>query len=227
MEKLFIDESGSMTVAHCDTEPYFIICIVRAKNPDKLKRLYQRFVRANLAELKKTDRKNLMFKNDKFVELKGNCLTPKLKRKFMHYVCQDDCVEIFYIVADNSKAAESFYFNTARAFNYLLRLAMEYYLDYKYINGGKIDVQLDERNEKTETKFFLENYLNTEIGLSRGLGDEFSVRYFGSANNKLIQVADVFANLLYSEYKTNAYTADLESLEVNGYIKHYFMFPLH
>ena len=226
MERLFIDESGSMTVSHCNIEPYFIICIVRAKNPDKLKRLYQRFVRSNLKELKASDTKGLMFKDDKFIELKGNCLTPQLKRKFMHFICQDDCVEIFYIVSDNSKADEKFYSNTSRAFNYLLRLAIEFYLNHDYIDGGKIDIQLDERNEKTETKYFLENYLNTEIGLSRGLFDEFTVKYFDSANNKLIQVADVFSNLLLSEYKTGAYSKNFALLREDGYIRHFFMFPL-
>ena len=36
MERLFIDESGTMTVTYCDIHPYFVVAIVPAKNPEKL-----------------------------------------------------------------------------------------------------------------------------------------------------------------------------------------------
>lgn len=48
---------------------------------------------------------------------------------------------------------------------------------------------MDERNEKTETKFFLENYLNTELMLGGVTQGKFNVSYFDSANNKFIQIA--------------------------------------
>lgn len=53
MEYLYIDESGTMTVSHSKTHPFFIISVVRAKNADKLKRVYKRFVSAHRNELKK------------------------------------------------------------------------------------------------------------------------------------------------------------------------------
>lgn len=163
MEHLYIDESGTMTVSHNKTHPYFIISIVRAKNIDKLKRIYKRFVSRHKEELKKADVKNLMFSGSKFLELKGSSFTPKLKREFVDFFCKNEYFELFYIVAENSKIQPRFYENTARAFNYLIRLSLEYYIQKGFILDDGLLLQLDERNERTETKHFLENYLQTEL----------------------------------------------------------------
>ncbi|MCM1258524.1 MAG: DUF3800 domain-containing protein [Roseburia sp.] len=44
-------------------------------------------------------------------------------------------------------------------------------------------------------KIFLENYLNTQLALSQITTGKFTVKYFDSSNNKLIQIADVFSKL--------------------------------
>ena len=226
MEKLFIDESGTMTVTYCDIHPYFVVAIIRAKDTDKLKRVYKRFVKKNMKALKDSDRRGSMFHGDDFVELKGNCFTAELKRSFINYFCRNNYFEVFYIVAENKKVEEKLYDNTARAFNYFIRLALEYYIKQGYIQNRGIDLQLDERNERTETKHFLENYLNTELLLRGVLEDECKVTYFDSANNIIIQIADVFANLYFSELKTNAYSEEFEKLQEEGYVKYIFRFPL-
>lgn len=53
MEYLYIDESGTMTVSHYRTHPYFIISIVRAKDIDRIKRIYKRFVREHMGNFKR------------------------------------------------------------------------------------------------------------------------------------------------------------------------------
>lgn len=88
------------------------------------------------------------------------------------------------------------------------------------------DLQLDERNEKTETKFFLENYLNTELALNGIFSGNFFVSYFDSMNNDLIQLADVFANLYYSHLQTNGYGKELQLLKEMGILKFIFEFPV-
>lgn len=226
MEYLYIDESGTMTVSHNKTHPYFIISIVRAKNVDKLKRIYKRFVSSHKEELKKADQRGLMFNGLKFLELKGNCFTPKLKREFVNFFCKNNYFELFYIVAENSRITSKFYENTARAFNYLIRLALEYYIQNGYLSDDGLILQLDERNEKTETKHFLENYLQTELGLRDIVKNDCRVKYFDSANNCIIQIADVFSNLYFSELKTSAYTNEIEQMKENGYLKHIFEFPI-
>lgn len=230
MERLFVDESGTMTAKYCDIHPYFIIAIVRAKEPDKLKRAFKRFVSKNADRLREIDSDGKMFNNGKFLELKGNCFTPDLKRDFISYFCRNNYFEVFYIIADNKKVAKKnngkLYDNTARAFNYLMRLAIAYYINHGYINTDHLVIQLDERNEKPETKYFLQDYLNTELAMSEILTSECSVEYFDSCNNHIIQIADVFANLMFSELKTNAYTEEFTFMKTEGYIKHIFKFPL-
>lgn len=230
MERLFIDESGTMTAQYCNIHPYFVIAIIRAKDPASLKRVYKRFVTKNMDKLRTADKHGKMFVDNKFVELKGNCFTPQLKKDFVDFFCQNDYFEVFYIIADNSKIAErksgKLYNNTARAFNYLLKLALEYYIKKNFLLSRGINIQLDERNERTETKFFLENYLNTELFMEGIIEDECKVTYFDSCNNHIIQVADVFANLMFSQLKTNAYTCEIEKMKNDGYLKPIFKFPL-
>lgn len=213
MEYLYIDESGTMTVSHSKTHPFFIISVVRAKNADKLKRVYKRFVSAHRNELKKADTRNLMFKGSDFIELKGSCFTPKLKKDFVNFFCKNEYFEVFYIVVDNSRIQPKFYENTARAFNYLIRLALEYFIEHGYISGDEVMLQLDERNEKTETKHFLENYLQTELGMKGIIKNACKAQYFDSSNNHIIQIADVFSNLYFSQLKTEAYTDEIVKMK--------------
>ncbi len=230
MEHIYIDESGSMTINYCDIHPYFVIAMVRTKDSVKLKKVFKRFVSKHLHELKAADSKGSMFTGNKFKELKGNCFTPKLKREFVRYFCRNEHFEVFYIIADNRKIAQNnegiLYKNTARAFNYLIRLSLEYYIKNGYLHNDNLNLQLDERNEKTEAKHFLENYLNTELVCNHVLSGDCTVSYFDSGNNHIIQIADVFANLMYSELKTNSYTKEFDFMKKEKYIKHVFRFPL-
>ena len=64
--------------------------------------------------------------------------------------------------------------------------------------------------------------LNPKDGTASG---KFQVSYFDSANNNLIQIADVFANLFYSHVKTDAYTEELQKLKDSGILRFIFEFP--
>ena len=86
-------------------------------------------------------------------------------------------------------------------------------------------MQLDERNEKTETRHFLENYLNTELFMNGVATGRFDVRYFDSSKNDLIQLADVFSNLYYSHLQTGAYEDEFKKLKETGILKFIFEFP--
>ena len=86
-------------------------------------------------------------------------------------------------------------------------------------------MQLDERNERTDAKYFLQNYLYTELALEDGLGCHFDVAYFDSSNNSMIQIADVFSNIMYSNLKTGAYQEELKEMQEDGVIKYIFQFP--
>lgn len=223
MECLYIDESGSMTNKYTQANPYFIIAVIRACDKDKLARLHKRFVSRHLPELRAADKTGCMFRGGKFQELKGSALTPDLKRKFVSYFCREHTLKVFYIVIDNQSISDIFYSNTARAFNYILKLALEYFFRNGYLPDDRYIIQLDERNE---TKYFLQNYLNTEFRLSRVISEDMEIRYFNSACNRLIQIADVFANLYFSNLCTNAYTDEFQKMEESGSLKIIFKFPL-
>lgn len=227
MIDLFIDESGSMTCEFAEYNPYFIISILKVDNKKVLKRAFRRFVSKHFEELKKSPKANKMFNNGKFIELKGSALTGKLKRDFIKYFSKfNDCFNLFLIKIDNSKIDKKFYTNTARAFNYAIKLALTYFINCGYIpKGQKMFLQIDERNQSTDSRSSLEDYLNTELHLASDLTNEIKVSYFDSSNNILIQMSDIFANLEFSRLQTGSYVEEFNLLEETGILKKEFVFP--
>ena len=71
----------------------------------------------------------------------------------------------------------------------------------------------------------MENYLNTELCLNGISESHFSVQYLDSKNNPFIQIADVLANLYYSELNTNAYKTEMSMLKERKILKGMFEFP--
>lgn len=111
-------------------------------------------------------------------------------------------------------------------FNYILKIALTYLIRNEYITSEDHHIQLDERNERTESRYFLEDYLNTELCITGVNEGQIMVSYFDSANNKTIQIADVFSNIMYSNLKTKAYEEEIEKLKEVGILKNIFRFPL-
>lgn len=225
MDYLYIDESGSMTSEHAARLPYFVITVVRAMDGRKLISAHKRFVRGHMEELKAADTGGRMFAAGKFRELKGSALTPALKRSYVSRVCGDGLCQVFYIVIDNAEVSATLYANTSRAFNYVLKLALEYLFKHGYLPDASYSIKLDERNERTETKHFLKNYLNTEFRLEGVLSADIELSYSDSAGNSLIQTADVLSNLCYSQLCSRAYTAQIDEMWDKGCLRHVFWFP--
>ena len=221
---IYIDESGSIN-NKLNPNHDFIITLVVPTNKKQLERTYKRFVSNNHEKLKALDKDNKMFLNDKFHELKGSQFDKPMKQEFVKFFSQKKHFEIYYIHIKNSHLSAEFCKNTARVFNYVIRLALQYLITNNFINKEDYTLQLDERNEKTETKYFLENYLNTELSLGGITNGNFTVCYFDSANNKFIQIADVFSNIFYSQLLTNAYNNEMKLLRDNDILKFVFEFP--
>lgn len=148
-----------------------------------------------------------------------------MKLKFLEYFTRCHYFDVYYIRLENKKLTDAFCSNTARAFNYAIRLALSYFMESGVLPNEDCFLQLDERNEKTETKYFLENYLNTELTMAGAVKGKFSVTYFDSVDNKFIQIADVFSNLYYSELQTKHYTEEFRRLREIGILKGIFEFP--
>lgn len=225
MENIYIDESGSMTSRYNRSWPYFVISLVRGQNVRKLRTLYKRFIQDHLVALRASDTESRMFRDGCFRELKGSALTSDLKREFVSYFCRQGTMEIYYIVIDNAAVKAQTYHNTARAFNYLLKLALEYFIRGGFLPDDSYFLQLDERNERTETKRFLKDYLNTEFHTSCLLSSDLEVRYFDSSQNRIIQISDVLANLCYSQLLSDAYRPEINQMWESGCLKQVFWFP--
>lgn len=235
---IYIDESGSIN-NHISGNEYFIIALVRVVDKDSIKKSYKRFVSSNFDRLLMLDCDKVkpstgqvikeggkMFCKGNFRELKGSQLDKKMKQKFVDFFVQKHSFELYYIIIDNKKLTDRFCENTARVFNYTLRLGLEYFINTGYLQNEDCILQLDERNEKIESKYFLENYLNTELSMNGTTSGKFAVQYFDSVNNNIIQIADVFANLYYSHMKTGGYKEDIQKLKDEKILKCLFEFPV-
>lgn len=235
---IYIDESGSIN-NHAANNKYFVIALIHATNKTALKRAYKRFISSNYNRLLELDKKKRrsrdgrivneggkMFANGSFQELKGSQFDKKMKQAFVEFFSRKQSFELYYIKIANEKLTDKFCQNTARVFNYTLKLALEYFIQSGYLPNDDCALHLDERNEKTETKYFLENYLNTELTMNGTNAGKFNVSYYDSSKNCLIQIADVFSNLYYSYLQTNNYEDELNRLKASGILKFIFEFPM-
>ncbi|MCI8576912.1 MAG: DUF3800 domain-containing protein [Lachnospiraceae bacterium] len=135
---IYIDESGSIN-NHAPNNKYFVIALIHPTNKDALKRAYKRFVSSNHDDLLALDQEKphpvtgeiikkggKMFQNGKFHELKGSQFDRKMKQKFVHFFCRKPSFEIYYIKISNQLLTDQFCENTARVFNYTLKLTFEF-----------------------------------------------------------------------------------------------------
>lgn len=227
MISMYIDESGSVHPTSEKLNRYFVIGIVIPKDLKKLKRVYKTFIRKNIETLRILDTEGKMFDKDgHFIELKGSSMNKPMKLNFMKFFCQNNLFEVRYIILDNNQLDERFIKNKARTFNYLLKIFLINSIKKKYIEDKQIFLQIDERNVKTDSKYSLEDYLNQELLLNDNLIENVQVQYFDSSQNCLIQIADVFSNIMYSNLiAKGSYEKELEQLQQDKYILPAFVFP--
>lgn len=225
-QNVYIDESGSITNEYADRYPFFVIAALHVFNKPVLKKAFKRFISSNYDELKKTDRQKKMFDSaGNFSELKGCCMTPKMKEKFLNFFSRKPLFEVFYIKLDNHRLSEKLSTNKARCFNYLLKTAFTYFITHGILPKDTYAFHIDERNIRTDAKFTLEDYLNTELLFNGVMADTIAVEYLDSCKNEMIQVADVFANIYYSYLMRGNYQNNLESMRKQNMIREIFVFP--
>ena len=132
---------------------------------------------------------------------------------------------MYYIKIENKNIRYGLYNNTARAFNFVIKQALRWNLKNSLLPKDDYYLCIDERNEKTKTKFLLEEYLNMQLIIEEDLVDSMKVEYFNSSNNQLKQIADVFSNIFYSNCLNGKYEDKLIELREKGYIKSIFLYP--
>lgn len=133
---------------------------------------------------------------------------------------------LLFIRVSNLKASDNLFRNKARAFNYILKLAFEYLHNQKILSDREWNIQIDERNVKKDAKYQLQDFLLTELSTGKNIVDNISVQYYDSCNNKLVQLADVFSNIFYSNILTcGAFSKEIRYMKENGYTINIFKFP--
>lgn len=224
-KNIYIDESGSMTTEYCKYYPYFVIALIVPIDKNKAKRVFKRYISKNEKYLKSIDSNNKMFKGNTFVELKGSAMDEQSKMDFLDYFCRNNLLQIYYIKINNSKIKYGLYNNTARAFNFVIKQALRQQLKENLLPKDDYYLCIDERNEKTKTRYLLEEYLNMQLIIEEDLVNSIKVDYFDSSNNCLVQVADVFSNIFYNNCFNNKFEDKLVQLRESGYIRSIFLYP--
>lgn len=235
---IYGDESGSIN-NHSEFEKHFVIALIKVNDKKKVQKAYKRFVSSNFERLKILDRDkydekgNLvreghrMFDIDgNFIELKGSQFDREMKIRFVQHFIKYGGFEVFFIHVLNNKLTDTISSDTSTAYNYPMKLALSYFYKKGYIPNEDLHLQLDMRNEKTDKKFFLEQYLNVELHAQDIMQYPIDVKYFDSKQNRLVQVADVLANLYYSQLKSQSYTNEIKALKDAGILTFVFRFPL-
>lgn len=208
----------------------FVTCLIIPIDSKKTKTVFKRYISSRIELLRTIDTQHsdnskqykMFDKNGKFKEIKGSSLTYELKKDFIEYFSQKKLFDIYYIHYDNSNIQPTFYSNTARAFNFPIKLLLDNYITKNYSATSYV-LNIDERNQKTNTQYFLQEYLNTEIGLTKNI--DFRVQYFDSEQNSLIQIADVFSNFYYSNTIDDKFNNELQELKDKDILQMVFYYP--
>jgi hypothetical protein len=223
---IYGDESGSITKYLNHDQPYFVVALVKVNDVKRMRGAFRKFVSSNLDELKWQDHgAHKMFKDGRFLELKGSQMNKKIEYKFIDFLADCSDIEVFYILVDNRDLNEDFLDNPSQTFNYVICLNFKELFSKGLIPPEECFLNLDERNEKARNVYFLENYLNTELPLEDYTDEHFHVQYFDSKDNVGVQIADVFSNILYSCLMDDKIDYTLELMKEKGILKNIFRFP--
>ena len=235
---LYGDESGSIN-NHSQKNKHFVIALIKVNDKKMVHRAYKRFVSTNFEKLKVLDAPkysadgekirdgNKMFDSKgNFIELKGSQFDRDMKHRFVNSILKHGGLEIYYIRIFNEKLTDTFAADTSSAYNFPMKLALSYFYSKKYFEDEELFLQLDMRNEKTNKKYFLEQYLNIELHSNNVMHSPINVTYYDSKKNKIVQIADVFANMYYSHIVTGQYSSEISKLIKAGILKFIFKFPI-
>ena len=218
-KQIYIDESGTMNLVDV-TQKYFIIALVLVKKPNRVKDLFR--------DLKKEHSCFFVSSNNK-KEIHACKLNLKKKLELASILDRHDLFEVFYIKVNNLEIIEDdLYENKARAFNYLLERNFEAILNANLINKEECyELFIDNRNVAVHSLHSLEDYLYICLHTNKKLIRDIKVFYRDSLDVENIQLADFFANLLFSYlYSKKNYLNMMKRLINHKVIRGIFVFPI-
>ena len=212
---VFVDESGTIGKGIIKEDDFFIITLLFVKDED-VNHIKKVFKKERLKIVNKKEVLKQQLKNNK--EVKGSELSETEKRKIYEKIIEKcgDKFEIAVIVMNNKKATVKFRSNSSRAFNYLIKIFLEKHFKKrsKFKKVNQVSFIIDERNVATESKYTLQEYLNTELNLMETFSEkDITVHYYDSKKYLLLQLADFISNTFY-RYKQKNNTESKDNVEI-------------
>ena len=212
---VFVDESGTIGKGIIKEDDFFIITLLFVKDED-VNHIKKVFKKERLKIVNKKEVLKQQLKNNK--EVKGSELSETEKRKIYEKIIEKcgDKFELAVIVMNNKKATVKFRSNSSRAFNYLIKIFLEKHFKKrsKFKKVNQVSFIIDERNVATESKYTLQEYLNTELNLMETFSEkDITVHYYDSKKYLLLQLADFISNTFY-RYKQKNNTESKDNVEI-------------
>lgn len=196
---VFVDESGTIAKGQVVGDDFFIVTLLLVQNEDidHIRKVFKK-ERLKIINRKEKLKKHLKINN----EIKGSELSETEKQQIYNKLIEKcgDKFEVAIIVLNNRKATEKFRSNSSRAFNYLIKMFLDknFKKKSKFKEVNQMNFVIDERNVATESKFTLQEYLNTELNLMETFSEEdIRVHYYDSKKYLLLQLTDFISNTFY------------------------------
>lgn len=202
---VFVDESGTIGKGTVKKDDFFIITLLFIKDED-INHLKKVFKKERLKVVNKKEELKEHLATNK--EVKGSELSETEKSKIYQKVIEKcgDKFEIAVIVLNNKNATVKFRTNSSRVFNYLIKTYLDRHFkkNSKYKYPRQVHFVIDERNVATESKYTLQEYLNTELNLVETFSqNDIAVHYYDSKTYLLLQLADFVSNTFYRYKQKN------------------------
>lgn len=177
MLQIFIDESGDLGF----NEGYFVIAMLVAHDPKRLKNLVKNYCSKNRIE-------EIHACNLPFVE----------KQKLINILTKQIDYNVSYIIADKMMITNKELFKSNNLlFNYLFSLLVK---DVIKANTDDIFIYLDNRTQKVSSVNSLSDYIKLKALTEWGFTKSLRIEYYNSKTCKTVQIADLAANCVRRKY---------------------------
>ncbi|AYE38374.1 DUF3800 domain-containing protein [Companilactobacillus zhachilii] len=188
---IFVDESGSITRSIKPKYRYFVISMIETEEPYTVRRVFRKS-KKNFIE------KHPSLKMDYSREIKGSCMSVQMKKFIIRQLLEKTDIKFHYIIIDNFHLNDRFHDNVELCFNFIIGNFLKRFLPKEYNDKYNLKMTLDERNCTVPSLNSLKDYLKIEVCLKNNIiGDVSQCSYADSKEKDVLQVADIFANLVH------------------------------
>lgn len=195
--KLYVDESGVITLSRKKFKRYFVLCFVQCENFNKVIR---EFRKAKKEYIDSYPDCGLSIKD----EIKGSEMTYKMKEMIFNRLRERTDIVFHFKVVDNHHLYHKLRSSPSITFNYLIYLSIKEICSNIEKVEEKLFMLIDERNQSVGSLNSLQEYLQIEFVIKEQYFNEVKVEYKDSKTKDMIQIADIFSNTVFRICKAHA-----------------------